>query len=95
MCGRFFVVGESENELLGRMIEEASRRQRALTGESTVAVGEVFPSAAVAAMALGRSGEIGVFPMIWGFHRPDGKGLIINARSETAPDKPMFRKSVQ
>lgn len=94
MCGRFFVVGESENELLARMIQEAARRQRALTGESDIAVGEVFPSAAVAAMAMGRSGDIGVFPMRWGFTRPDGKGLIINARSETALEKPLFRQSM-
>ena len=94
MCGRFFVVGESENELLARMIQEAARRQRALTGESDIAVGEVFPAAAVAAMAMGRSGEIGVFPMRWGFARGDGKGLIINARSETAMEKPMFRQSM-
>ncbi len=94
MCGRFFVEGESENELLARMIDEASRRQLTLTGESTVATGEVFPSATVAALAAGKSGSIGAYPLQWGYHRPDGKGLIINTRSETALEKPIFRQSM-
>ena len=94
MCGRFFVVGESENELLARMIGEADRRKAALTGEGGVAVGEVFPSSAVAALAVGKSGAVGAFPMRWGLARPGGKGILINTRSETALDKPMFRESM-
>ena len=95
MCGRFFVEEESENELLARMIDEASRRQQAITGESSIATGEVFPSATVASLAVGKTGKIGAFPMTWGFYRPDNKGLIINARSETAMDKPMFSGAMQ
>lgn len=94
MCGRFFVAEENENDLLARMIDEASRRQQAITGESSIARGEVFPSATVAALTMGKDGNIGVFPMGWGFHRPDNKGLIINARSETALEKPLFRQSM-
>ena len=33
-------------------------------------------------------------PMIWGFPSFKGKGVIINARGETALGKPMFRRSV-
>ena len=94
MCGRFFVEGESENELLARMIDEASRRQQAITGESSIATGEVFPASTVAAMTVGRSGNIGIFPMTWGFHLPPNNKLIINTRSETAMDKPMFLTSM-
>ena len=94
MCGRFFVAREDENELLARMVSEAARRQQTLTGESAVAIGEVFPSDTVAALAAGKSGAIGAFPMAWGFHRADGKGLIINTRSETALTRPLFRASM-
>ncbi|MBR4360919.1 MAG: SOS response-associated peptidase family protein [Clostridia bacterium] len=94
MCGRFFIAEEGEDALLAMMIEEASKRQRAITGESAIARGEVFPSATVAAFAMGRNGGIGSYPLQWGFHRPDGKGLIINTRSETALEKPMFRASM-
>lgn len=94
MCGRFFIAEEGEDELLSMMIKEASRRQQAIIGGSTLAKGEVFPSATVAALAMGKSGDIGAYPIQWGFHRPDGKGLIINTRSETALQKPMFRASM-
>lgn len=63
MCGRFFVAEENENDLIARMIDEASRRQQAITGESSIAKGEVFPSATVAALAVGKDGNIGAFPM--------------------------------
>ena len=94
MCGRFFVEGESENELLTRMIAEAEQRQQILMGESNIARGEVFPASTVASMAMGKSGEIGIFPMVWGFHLQPNNKLIINTRSETAMEKPMFRKSM-
>ena len=94
MCGRFFVEGESDNELLARMIAEAERRQQAITGESHIARGEVFPASTVAAMAAGKSGDIGIFPMTWGFHLQPHNKLIINTRCETAMDKPLFRKSM-
>ena len=94
MCGRFFVEGESENELLTRMIEEAERRQQMLTGESNIARGEVFPASTIASMAMGRSGEIGIFPMVWGFHLQPNNKLIINTRSEAAMEKPLFKKSM-
>ena len=32
--------------------------------------------------------------MIWGFPRPEGKGLLINARAESALEKKSFRDSV-
>lgn len=89
MCSRFFIDAEA-SEKLRDILEEAGRRQASLTGENTVATGEVFPSQVAAALALGKSGRPGPYPMRWGFHRRDGKGLIINARSETAAASPLF-----
>lgn len=95
MCGRFFVPEEiSGDEFLEAMLEEATARLTAMTGEKQVARGEVLPSATVAALARGRNGSVGAYPMRWGFRRHDGKGLIINTRSETALQKPMFRPSM-
>lgn len=93
MCGRFFIEPEGEDALLSMMIEEAARRQKAIVGQDTVARGEVRPSDTAAALAMGRSGQVGAFPMKWGFHRQDG-GLIINTRSETALTLPLFRPSM-
>ena len=53
-----------------------------------MARGEVLPTSVVAAIAVGKSGEAGVFPMRWGFRRADGRGLVINTRSETAFSRP-------
>lgn len=93
MCGRFYVAEDEENELLAAMIREASRKSQARIG-APVAVGEVTPASPVAALALGKTGAEGAFPMLWGYHRPEGKGLLINTRSETALQKPMFRDSM-
>ncbi len=97
MCGRFYIASEDETGEINRMIDEAARRQRAIVGECTLAAGEIFPSAVTAALARGKSGQPGAYPMRWGFLvRRDEKrsGLIINTRSETALQKPMFRASM-
>lgn len=95
MCGRFFIAEDGENELLEEIIQEAARRQQAVTGVQTVARGEICPGTTAAALAMGKNGRVGAFPMQWGFRRPGGKGLIVNVRSETALDKPLFRESMQ
>lgn len=94
MCGRFYVADDEQNELLAALIREASRRQQALTGQVSIATGEVLPSATVAALVRGKSGGEAAFPMQWGFHLEGKRGLLINTRSETALQKPLFRASM-
>lgn len=55
-----------------------------------VTAGEVCPANVVPAIAMNRKGGKAVFPMRWGF---SGKTLMINARSETAASRPMFREA--
>ena len=50
--------------------------------------GDVHPSDAAPAIVAG-----GVADLSWGFER-QGKQLVINARSETAWEKPMFREAM-
>lgn len=52
---------------------------------------EVFPSSILPVIATNRAGKESVFPMKWGFSLR-GK-LIINARAETASEKPLFREA--
>lgn len=94
MCSRFFIDAKA-SEKLQDILEEAGRRQLSLTGENCVVTGEVLPSQVAAALALSKSGRPGPYPMRWGFHRKDGKGLIINARSETAAGSPLFGQSMR
>jgi len=55
--------------------------------------GEIFPDALVPVLASGRSGRKAVFPMLWGYHVPGISRVIVNARVETAAEKPIFRES--
>ena len=87
MCGRYYVEPESSSELL-ELIAEAKRKS------DEVKTGEVFPSDTAAVIANNRQLKPAVFPMRWGFERRGG-GLVINARSETAGEKQLFRESAQ
>ena len=82
---------ESSGELEKRIAE--SRRKAESAGEE-VKTGEVFPSDTAAVIANSRQLKPSVFPMRWGFERKGG-GLVINARSETAAEKQLFRESAQ
>ncbi len=89
MCGRFYIADEDETGEIQRMIEEAARKQKAILDCNTVMQGEIAPGMTAAALAVGKTGKIGAFPMDWGFRV--GKKRIINARLETAAEKPLFR----
>ena len=54
--------------------------------------GDIFPKAVVPAICANRRGERTAFPMRWGFQIP-GMSLVVNARTETAAEKPLFRES--
>ena len=91
MCGRFYIADEDETGEIQRMIEEAARKQQAIIGKSSIAAGEMAPGMTVPALALGKAGGAGVFPMEWGFSLENKR--IINTRLETADEKPLFRLS--
>lgn len=55
--------------------------------------GEVFPTNE-ALVLVERNGQIEPDAMIWGFPQVGRKGVIFNARSETALEKSMFRKAL-
>ena len=90
MCGRYTTGTEVENIRFKEIIDEANR---SLKGENTVAQresGDIYPGD-IAPVMVTVSSENLYKGMRWGFD-VNGK-LVINARSETALDKPMFRQS--
>lgn len=90
MCGRYAFSDIDEIYEARRILEEVARR---LGDEeaSVVKTGEVFPTehaAVVAQEPRGARTDV----MQWGY--PLNGKLLINARSETIAEKPLFRKSL-
>ena len=83
MCGRFYTDFDDAQyrEILAMLYLRGQQEDGFLLKN-----GEVFPTDHVAALDA-RGPRV----MRWGFARFDGKGTIINARSETAQEKNMFR----
>ena len=92
MCGRYWIDSEPEGELAE--IIACMQRLELPDGRSPAKLsGEIFPGDSVPVICRSRNGKIMSYPMEWGFHSADGR-RIINARSETAREKPMFRQSM-
>ncbi len=89
MCGRYYIEGENGTEELRQIINAANRR----SPQAPVKTGEVFPGDTAAVLANSRKLKMTAFAMRWGYALPNGK-MIINARSETASEKPMFRDGI-
>ena len=84
MCGRYFITEETvrKAEKLVKTIDLSLARRR-----------EIFPSQK-APIITRHAEEYAAELCNWGFLRYDKKGLMINARAETALDRRMFRKSL-
>lgn len=86
MCGRYYVDDETVREM-EKIIREVDARQR------KERVGDVYPAQA-ASVLVGKKPFLAAQEMFWGFPRYGQKGLLINARAETAMERRTFRDSV-
>ncbi len=82
--------------LLRPIVEKAkasalTERMRDRLGKSFKTEGEIRPTDMVPVIAPDRSGNRAVFPMVWGYTIPGLNRPVVNARVETAPDKPVWR----
>ncbi|WP_312280705.1 SOS response-associated peptidase [Oscillibacter sp.] len=87
MCGRYQFTAERCAELQ-EIVQEIRRR----CGKDAWTPGEIRPSLK-APVLVEREGRVEAVLMRWGFQTQ--KSLIINARSESTEEKPLFRDSVQ
>ncbi len=87
MCGRYVAYTDAEYQEMGNIVRDVESR---LSGGAQLKTGEIFPTD-LAPVLLPDGGGVRAVPMAWGFPRWDGSGVIINARAETAAQKPMFR----
>lgn len=91
MCGRYYIAEDDLSDELSRMIDELNRKK---TPEGLKTSGEIFPSDIVPVLANSRKQDVQPFAMRWGYAFPNGRP-IINVRSETAAQKPMFRDGMR
>ena len=82
MCGRYYLDGEEPD--IAALLAQV---QAASDAQAVIKTGEIFPTNIVPVITAQK-------PLLakWGFTKYNGKGQIINARSETAIDKPTFRR---
>ena len=94
MCTRFHIFDSMEayREILEEAQESPLLERFRETGRTMLTSGEVRPTDVVAVLASSRGGNVKAFPMRWGFRSP-GRSLLVNARVETAAQKPSFRDS--
>lgn len=86
MCGRYLFTAEQVEEI--RNIAEAIDKKY---NTDSWKQGEIYPSAK-APVLVDEGGTVHPELLTWGYQMP--KSLVINARAETAAEKPMFRASV-
>ncbi|MGF7145081.1 putative SOS response-associated peptidase YedK [Anaerotaenia torta] len=88
MCGRYMFMLEKNDEII-----ELLEQLEAETYERKVKTGEIRPTDQALILI---STDQGIIPAagIWGFPQFNGKGVLINARSETAFEKKTFRDSM-
>lgn len=87
MCGRYQFTDERDIEEVKNIIREIDRKYNGTVSYKT---GEIFPTNTVPVLVAGSTLQL----MAWGFPRWDNKGVVINAKSETAAEKKMFAKSL-
>ena len=89
MCGRYYIKESAEMDEIIRLMNASPLKlalEKRKLGVRTY--GERFPSEVVPVIAMYRRGKRAVFPMKWGY---DIGKLVINARAETAAEKPLFQ----
>lgn len=89
MCGRYSLFDEQDNAEIRKIIEEVNQRYP----DQPIRAGEIFPTNTVPVLTADGTG-LSPKPLVWGFPKYTGSGVIINARAETAGEKKTFRQSL-
>ena len=94
MCTRYYIEAETREikEIIAQAKESLLYQRFIEIGKPVLTSGEIRPSNVVPVIAPNREGRRTVFPMRWGFQFP-GRSPLVNARTETAAEKPTFREA--
>ncbi len=94
MCTRFYV--EADADEIRDIVSDVQSSQLSVkfnhAGYAVLTSGEIRPTNVVPVIAPGKNGMRAAFPMRWGFKIP-GRSLVVNARVETAAEKPTFKEA--
>lgn len=97
MCGRYYIDDDTSKEIekLVREIQGELSRETAAALQR-IRKTDIHP-AAEAPVLLAAGGRIGCAWLRWGFplQQDSGKGLVFNARCESAAEKPLFREGIR
>lgn len=83
MCGRYTFFTDEQNQEIMNIIKQVDKKHQYKTGE-------IFPTNQVPVILNER-----VDVLKWGFPNFRNKGVIINARSESASEKRMFKNCLE
>lgn len=86
MCGRYSLFDEQDNTEIQKIVTEVNRNYL----DQPIRTGEIFPTNTVPVL-LANGSTLTTMPLVWGFPKYQGSGVIINARAETAAEKKTFR----
>ena len=96
MCTQFCIEPSSDelDEILAEVQRSLLLKRFLSAGDKLLTSGTIRPTNVVPVIAPGKDGGRSVFPMRWGYRTEirDKKKLIINARSESAAEKPLFKE---
>jgi putative SOS response-associated peptidase YedK len=87
MCAHYVLFTEQEIMEMRLIIEEVGRR----FGADAISQGDMYPKSVAPILAM-EDGRLSPRPVTWGYPKWDGKGVIFNARAETALEKQMFSR---
>lgn len=96
MCGRYTLFTDREQKELYEIIHKVDEKlnQAELRGKQMKTTGDVYPTDLVPVL-VGANEAVTPDAAVWGFPHFQRKGVIINARADTAPEKRLFAKPFQ
>lgn len=94
MCGRYTLYIDTDHEDIVNIVSEVEKNLigGAAGADKPIATGEIFPTNTAPVLLPSKHRAVPE-TAVWGFPNFHKKGVIINARAETVPEKPMFRQS--
>jgi len=93
MCGRYQIAMEEDIIEIREILDEINERYKNKPDLSAMKTGEIFPTETAPVLVSG-NGRPQAELMRWGLGKWNNKGVIINARSETALEIKSFRSSL-